>query len=233
MVLGTFRRDHVVEQAAAAAGLPILDGYSPAGAVVARGVRFANGVFVEAHQAPSPDPSGPPPLLGLSGSVDAAEALAERHGWRVSVQRRPEDLAVPAEPWSILSFRRRQGALSSLFVIDYVAGATAAPDFAGPLYIVASTPDRGPRLQRVWLAVAEIQGAIRDLTRLGFAPGGVVRSTVAPHAGWLLRGQRGDVVLHEAGEGPEGITRFDIEPGHRAGARVVEPAPGLVMVLGR
>ena len=125
----------------------MLDAWAPGGVVRARGVRFANGPFLDIHSAES----GSGALVLLSGPLAEAEALAERQGWR-AVARRREDAPVEARPpWSILAFRRGQGALSHLAVIDYEvdpAGYLLA-EYDQPLLARAATPAHGPRLTRV------------------------------------------------------------------------------------
>lgn len=216
VVVWTPERDAVLEALSAATGLPILDGYAPEGRVQARGVRFANGPFLDVHAAPEHGPV----LLGVGGRLADAEALAERQGWRARVG------AGQDEPWDILSFRRGQGVLSQLFVIDYrLDQVVTRPVFNRGLY--HQPPSGGPPLARVWIAAADVEGASRDLEALGFAARGEVRSGVAPFVGRLHRGARGDVMVCP---GEDAVVRVDA-PGD-ADLRVIALGPKLTAVVG-
>lgn len=195
-------RDGALERLSAATGLPILEGFAPDGRRVARGVRFSNGPFLDVHQA---DGEGAP-FLGLSGELAASEALAGRQGWRTRTQLRRHE--PDAEPWSILSFRRGQGVLSAMFVIDYARDADAwtSPIFNGGLYHLAAGP--GAALRRVWLTAADTGEAGRALEAMGFVPEGEARSSVAPFAGRTYRGGRAEVVV---APGEDAVARFDID----------------------
>jgi hypothetical protein len=196
VVVWTAERDVALEALAAATGLPILEGYAPEGRLQARGVRFANGPFLDVHEAPGHGPV----FMGLGGRLADAEALAERQGWRVRVG------AGPDEPWDMLSFRKDQGLLTQLFVIDYrLEQVTALPVFNRGLYHLP--PAGGPRLARVWIAAADGARAAGDLAALGFEASGEVRSEAAPFEGRLYRGSRGDVVVC-AGE--DAVVRIDV-----------------------
>lgn len=217
VVVWTPDRDAALGALSAATGLPILDGYAPEGRVRACGVRFANGPFLDVHDALEPGPV----LMGLGGRVADAEALAGRQGWRVRVG------AGQDEPWDILSFRKDQGVLSHLFVIDYRPDQVVTrPVFNRGLYHLP--PTGGPPLARVWIAAADVEGASRDLSALGFAAAGEVRSSLAPFAGRLHRGARGDVVLCS---GKDAVLRIDA-PGDGP-LQVVALGPRLTAVVGR
>ena len=47
IALWTRRRDELLAALCDAAGMGVIDGYAPGGRVVARGVRFANGPFLD------------------------------------------------------------------------------------------------------------------------------------------------------------------------------------------
>jgi hypothetical protein len=196
VVVWTSDRDAALSALSAATGLPILEGYAPEGRLQARGVRFANGPFLDVHEAPGHGPV----FMGLGGRLADAEALAERQGWRVKVG------AGPDEPWDMLSFRKDQGLITQLFVIDYrLEQVTALPAFNRGLYHLP--PTGGPPLARVWIAAADVARAGADLAALGFEDGGEVRSIATPFAGRLYRGSRGDVVVC-AGE--DAVVRIDV-----------------------
>lgn len=217
VVVWTADRDAALAALSAATGLPVLEGYAPEGRLQAKGVRFANGPFLDVHEAPGQGPV----FMGLGGSVAAAEALAARQGWRVRVG------AGPDEPWDMLSFRKDQGLLSQLFVLDYrLEQVTGSAAFNRGLYHLP--PAGGPPLSRVWIAAADVARAGRDLAALGFTDGGEVRSAAAPFGGRLWRGGRADVVVC-AGE--DAVARIDV-PTDRALTEVAL-GPKLRAVVGR
>lgn len=217
VVVWTPDRDAVVEALSAATGLPVLDGYAPEGRLQAKGVRFANGPFLDVHEAPGQGPV----FMGLGGRLADAEALAEHQGWRYRVG------AGHDEPWDMLSFRKDQGLVNQLFVIDYrLEQVTALPAFNRGLYHLP--PTGGPELARVWIAAADVERAGRDLEALGFEAGGAVSSQVAPFEGRLWRGSRGDVVVCA---GADGVVRIDA-PSEGALAEVAL-GPKLRAVVGR
>ena len=217
----TADRDGALERLSDAVGLPILEGFAPDGQRVARGVRFSNGPFIDVHQAEMEGPA----LLGLSGEITGAEALAERQGWRARMER-PLD-GPDASPWSMLSFRRGQGVLSQMFVIDYASDpdAWSSPIFHGGLYHHPASP--GARLRQVWLAVADIVEAGRALQAMGFEPAGEARSSVAPHGGQTYRGEVADLVLTS---GEDAVIRFDVEV--EGPLQVVRIGAGVTAVVG-
>lgn len=217
VVVWTADRDAALAALSAATGLPILEGYAPQGRVQARGVRFANGPFLDVHEAPGHGPV----FMGLGGRVADAETLAAREGWRAKVG------AGHDEPWDMLSFRKDQGLVSQLFVLDYrLAQVEALPAFNRGLY--HRPPAGGPPLERVWIAATDMDRAGADLAALGFEHEGEVRSAAAPFAGRRYRGARGDVVVC-AGE--DAVVRLDVA----ADGPLAEVAlgPKLTAVVGR
>lgn len=207
LALWTAERDRLVERLAEVSGHPALDGYAPEGRVAAQGVRFAGGAFVDVHEA-TPDSAGHV-LLGLRGDIDAAARLAAAQGWGFRAVGWRE--AGDGSPWSMLSFRRRQGLLSLMFVIDYAQEpeAWASPVFDRPLYRASSAPASGASLGRVWLQTADLTASSRVLEALGFVAAGEVSSAYPPGEGRLFRGVAGDLVL---APGPDdGIVRFDLD----------------------
>lgn len=196
VVVWTPDRDAVLAALAAATGLPVLEGYAPEGRLQARGVRFANGPFLDVHAAPDQGPV----FMGLGGRLADAEALAVRQGWRAKAG------AGPDEPWDMLSFRKDQGLISQLFVIDYrPEQVEALPAFNRGLYHLP--PNGGPELARVWIAAADVARAGTDLEALGFEDGGDVRSAAAPFEGRLYRGARGEVAVCA---GADAVVRVDV-----------------------
>jgi len=214
-------RDGALDRLSAAAGLPILEGFAPDGRRVARGVRFSNGPFLDVHQAQAEGSV----RLGLSGDVAAAEALAGQRGWRTRTALRGDEPDV--EPWSILSFRRGQGVLSAMFVIDYAQTPEAwtSPIFNGGLYHLPA--GRGPALRRAWLTANNPTEAGRALEALGFIPDSEARSPIAPYTGRTYRGGRADIVL---GGGEDAVMRFDVDGD--GPQQVIEIGPRLIAVVG-
>ena len=153
-------RDEACVRLSQLTGLPILDGWAPDGLVRSRGVRFGNGPFLDVH---TPDSGEGPAAALLSGSLAEAEALAAREGWSCVADRAELAPAAVRPPWSLLMFKRGQGVLTHLGVIDYAADPKDWPvrPYAGKLFEFQSRRSAGARLDRVWIgpggAVAERQ----------------------------------------------------------------------------
>ena len=224
VVIRTPGRDALVERVAKLSRRPVLDGYRPGGEVMSRGVRFANGPFLDVFQAEA----GVPALI-LQGSIAAVETLAVARDWAFRSHRR-EAIADPAadQPWSMLMFQRGQGLLTQISLIEYAADPApwALPAFSGALYPPDAPPDQGARLRRVWLGASDLNRAAADLIALGFSAAGPVVSDFAPHAGTLFRGSRADLVLFP---GTDGVARLDIDG---AAPQRVELTPDLALVCG-
>jgi hypothetical protein len=224
VVIQTPEREAVAAAIAQAAGLPLLTGYSIAGVVQSSGVRFANGPFLDIFHTPQAGTA-----LILAGAVDEAEALARTHAWGVRLLRRDDAPAdTPVFPWSMALFKRNQGLLTRISIIDYETdpAAWADADFQGALYRPAR--HSGARLNRVWLGAQEVAKAGRDLAALGYAPSETVTSTFWPYAGRRMTGPAADLVVFEAGE--ETVARLDIETGAGTAQEVVlTGAPRVVL----
>jgi hypothetical protein len=110
-------------------------------------VRFANGPFLDIHSAES----GRGVIVILEGPLEEAERLAAGQGWRAVAHRRDDAPAEARPPWSILAFRRGQGALSHLAVIDYEVDPVGYPlaEYDQPLLARSTAPTEGPRLARI------------------------------------------------------------------------------------
>ncbi|MDO8800530.1 hypothetical protein [Phenylobacterium sp.] len=224
VVIRTPGRDALVEKVARLSARPVLEGYRPGGEVVSRGVRFANGPFLDVFG----EEAGAPALI-LQGPIAALEAVATKREWVFHSYPR-EAITDPADdqPWSMLMFRRGQGLLTQISAIEYAKDPApwAMPAFSGPLYPPDTPPDQGARLRRVWLGAQDLNRAAADLMALGFVVAGPVASDFAPHAGTLFRGSRADLVLFP---GPDGVARIDIDG--REPQRV-ELTPDLALVCG-
>lgn len=225
IVIQTLDREAFVAEIAARAGLPILQGYAPDGVVQSSGVRFANGPFLDVFATPEPGTA-----VILRGEVDAAEVLARERDWAGRYLRRADRRAgEPDFPWSMALFRRGQGLLTRIGVIEYDAAAEAwsRPDFSGLLYRPELAGEAGARLARVWLSTQDIARAARDLAALGYVRAGDWSSAFAPHAGVLFTGPAANLVLCE---GPEAVVRLDIAAGAGPPLELTPPgAPRLVL----
>lgn len=134
-----------------ATGLAVLRGWTPGGEVRSWGVRFAGGRFLDIRSE-----AVSPALLGLAGPIDELEREAALRAWRVKVFRleNPPAPYLPP-PWSVAAFRKGQGALSALFVIEYRPDdpVWAQREYSGELFRAAGDPP--VRLERVTLAAPE------------------------------------------------------------------------------
>ncbi|WP_300577482.1 hypothetical protein [Phenylobacterium sp.] len=229
----TDQRDQLLNVLADAASLGIMDGYAPAGNLAARGVRFANGPFLDVHQADAPAPDGGRPfhrLVGLNGDIDQLERQVTAAGLRAKAARRAEAANPSLEaPWDLLSFRRGQGLASQMFVIAYHPGAPAPLDFDSPLYDPAG-PGAGPAvLSRVWLPEADLETAQGALAVLGARPLGPVRSRRPPYEGLAFDLGPTQLILASPW-GPPLALRLDIEAGG-AGSHGLTPLPEIMLAL--
>lgn len=173
IAIATPRRDAILADLVRHTGLSPLDGYAPGGQVAARGLRFANGPFLDIHQAPVPTEGTAPAaacLIGLEGDVDAAEHLAHAQGWRVVADRRRDSDEAQGDvaPWSLLSFRRRQGLLSAVFVIQYHHEAHTSAVYDRPLYRPPSEAAGAAILQGLAICVDDPEVEGQSLQALGF-----------------------------------------------------------------
>jgi hypothetical protein len=150
--------DGLADSISEATGLPVLRGWTPGGERISRGVRFANGPFLDIFPAAEPQPSP----VGLGGSVEAVHALGEARGWRLAGEQE-----AAAFPWKLAAFKRKQGALSALFVIDYhrEAEAWADEEFSGPLFDPASSQTGAARL--VGVQITDSDPRREDIQALG------------------------------------------------------------------
>jgi hypothetical protein len=217
-------RDGFVTALAQAAGLSPRVGYAPGGEVASRGVRFANGVFLDVFAAPEPSAA-----LILGAPIEDVAAQAEARGWAFRLLGEGESPEPGYDPpWSMLLFRRGQGLLTGISVIDYAPRGSARwaqADFAGELYDPALRD--APSLARVWLGCADFEVAADQLQGLGYAPAGEVVSAFPPGTGRRFRGPGADLVLCE---GADAVLRLDIEGVEGAERELVVPgAPRMVL----
>ena len=200
-------RDGWCDRLAESTGLPVLDGWSPDGGLWSRGVRFANGPFLDIHNPP-PDEEPPPPSVLLRGSLAEAETLAGQRSWRFKASRRSDAQPDQASPWSLGYFSRGQGVLSRIGLIEYeVDPATCGnPEYSVPLFALRSASGSGARLDRVWMGVEDEDAAGLELCALGFTPVGEVRAP-PDRVGRRFAHTVCDLVLFQ---GQDGVSRLDI-----------------------
>lgn len=232
IAIWTDQRDGLLNSVADAAHLEIMDGYAPGGVLAARGVRFANGPFLDVHQVgPGPEDGRPfHRLIGLNGDIDQVEHRVTAAGLRAKAARRAEAAHPEREaPWDLLSFRKGQGLASQMFVIAYHPGAPTSPDFASPLYDPAG-PGGGPAvLSRVWLPEADPEAAQAVLAALGARPLGPVESRLPPYEGMAYDLGPSQLVLAKPW-GPPLALRLDIQT-EDARPRVFAPLPEVMVAL--
>lgn len=223
VVISTSDRDAIVAQIATATGLQALRGYAEGGEAVSLGVRFANGPFLDIFVSPEPSTA-----LIVQGTMDATEALATKQDWAARIGRRestPESEII--FPWSMAFFRRGQGLLTTIGVIEYATDPQAwvSDDFSGTLYKPGVTT--GSTLDRVWLATDDLTRAERDLKALGYEVDGELSSEFWPRQGLRFRGQGADLVL---ASGATGVVRLDINNGGGpASELILAEAPRLIL----
>lgn len=142
-----------------ATGLPVLRGWTPQGVMRSRGVRFANGPFLDIFEAQEPRPVH----LGLRGDMALAERLAQTRGWRARNPKEDDHF-----PWRLMTFRRDQGALSTLFVIDYdlTSPAWQTEEFSGELFRPESAGP-GAVLKQICLGAPDGAADITELRPAG------------------------------------------------------------------
>jgi hypothetical protein len=225
VVIRTPDREALVAGIAEATGLSALQGYATGPEIHSGGVRFANGPFLDIFSSQTLGTA-----LILAGSVDNAERLAASNGWAARMGRREATPpGQPLYPWSMAHFRRGQGLLTQVGVIQYAADPEAwtDPDYTGDLYNPGMELDACASLSRVWMSAQDVARAERDLAVLGYLFSDEMTSAYWPHAGRRLSGLGADLVLFE---GPDGVARLDIATG-TGSPREIAPhaAPRLVL----
>lgn len=168
IVVRTPHREDVVRDLAARTGLPLLDGFSEEQHLRSRGVRFGDGPFFDVFDWP-PERKPFSPVVAIEDEIARVAEIADAQGW-ANVIHRPEDAPEPVRPhWTTLSFRRGQGIVSSIFVIQYVRVVRPATPYRGFLY----DPDYGvrekARFGRVVMGAADVNAAARALGALGWS----------------------------------------------------------------
>lgn len=233
IAIWTDQRDELLRVIADVTQLRIIDGYAPGGTLVARGVRFANGPFLDVHQIGAPRPDGGRPfhrLVGLNGDISQVERRVTAAGLRAKAARRAEAAQPELEaPWDLLSFRKDQGLASQMFVIAYQPGAPTLSDFESPLYDPTGPGAGLAVLSRVWLPEADPEAARTVLDTLDARPLGPVQSGQPPHEGMAFDLGPTQLVLAKPW-GPPLALRLDIQT-EGAKPRVLTPLPEVMVSL--
>lgn len=148
-------------------GVAILEGYKAENGVYSAGVRFRNGPFVDVFDWPRNKPPFTP-LLAFEGEIAKAQTVATKFGWDAQLQLRNHIPHQHRPPWSILSFRRGQGPVSSVFVIEYEDAPEAwdVDVYRGPLYERRNEPNGSFELNKVVINAADITEAALQLEAL-------------------------------------------------------------------
>lgn len=135
LVLRTPHRSALLADIKSQFQLSTLEGFRDGAAGYSKGVRFGNGPFLDVFSWPKDKPSFSP-LVALSGDLARAERIATRRGWSTKLHRRIDIPIMQRPPWSTLSFRRGQGLISSVFIIEYEEAPEAwrGDQYQGALY---------------------------------------------------------------------------------------------------
>lgn len=232
IAIWTDQRDGLLNDLAGVASLQIMDGYAPGGIPAARGVRFANGPFLDVHQV-GPGPEGGRPfhrLIGLNGDIGQLERQVTAAGLRAKAARRAEATNPHLEaPWDLLSFRKGQGLASQMFVIAYHPGAPTPPEFVRPLYDPTGLGAGPAMLSRVWLPETDQEAARTVLDALGAEPLGPVTSRLPPYEGTAYSLGAVQLVLAKPWGAPLAL-RLDLKT-EGARSRVLTPLPEVMVSL--
>jgi hypothetical protein len=143
LVVRTPRRRQFVSHLADRFQLQALQGFRSGGKVLSEGVKFGNGPFLDVFDWPLHKPSFDP-LVAVEANLAKAQEAAQAYGLESQLHRRDDFDPDQRPPWSILSFTRGQGLISSIFIIEYedTPEAWQNDQFSGALY------DRSPKNYR-------------------------------------------------------------------------------------
>lgn len=167
-------------------GLPALEGYADGAQKISSGFRFSNGPFLDIFPL-LPGSSRRRPLIGLQGDIGSVSEIADKNGWQTVIHKREDTAETGRPPWSTLSFRRGQGLLSSIFVIEYAndPGAWNNPDFSGPLYTGSFSSDHSAALERVILQCEHLEEAQQQLAAIAGKPVALLELQAGPANGFV------------------------------------------------
>ncbi len=171
IVLRSPHRETLVSDLAKRARLSVLDGFKESGQVRSQGLRFANGPFLDVFDWPADKPAFSP-LLALEGDIDRSEAIAKRNGWVCNRMFRNAFPPQDRPPWSMLSFGRGQGVVSSIFIIEYETDAQAwsVENFAGDLYKRSRQAEAGADLCGITIQCDDLSLAQTQMDALAQEP---------------------------------------------------------------
>jgi hypothetical protein len=115
--------------------LQVLQGFRSGDEVLSEGVKFGNGPFLDVFDWPLHKPSFEP-LVAVEANLAKAQEAAQAYGLESRLHRRDDFDPDQRPPWSILSFTRGQGLISSIFIIEYedTPEAWQNDQFNGALY---------------------------------------------------------------------------------------------------
>ncbi|MEM7687516.1 MAG: hypothetical protein AAF291_00710 [Pseudomonadota bacterium] len=152
-------------------GFKVLPGFKWNDQLLSEGVRFSNGPFIDVFDWP---PAKAPfkPLLAIEADLADAEGAAQKQGWSFRVFRHRDVPVDERPPWSILSFTRGQGLVSSLFLIEYEDDPEAwrNKQFSGLLYERSDRHRSSVELTSVEILSADVSESMSQLDKLAAAP---------------------------------------------------------------
>ena len=148
----------------------MLPGFQWNNQLLSEGVRFSNGPFIDVFDWPQEkDPFTP--LLAIEAGLASAEIAAKKQGWRFHIFRRGEMPVDERPPWSIISFPRGQGLVSSLFIIEYEDSPEAWQNeqFGGLLYKKSNEHSSAVELSGIELLCTDVSTSLSQLDKLTVA----------------------------------------------------------------
>lgn len=171
IVLRSPHREALLADLADRFALRLLEGYRTDNGAHSAGVRFRNGPFLDVFDWPR-DKLSFTPLLALEGEIAKAQSVATKFGWVAQLHLRNDIPIQHRPPWSTLSFKRGQGLISSIFVIEYEDAPQAwhLDQYRGALYDRLSEPNGRSELNKVVIRAADIPNAAAQFEALSGAP---------------------------------------------------------------
>jgi hypothetical protein len=165
------QRSRLVGQLSTDHGLQVLPGFRWDDQLLSEGVRFSNGPFIDVFDWPRLKAPFEP-LLAIEADLASAEIAAKKQGWNFHVSMRHQAPFNERPPWSILSFSRGQGFVSSLFIIEYDDSPDAWQNeqFCGLLYRRSNEHKSAAELTSIEVLSADASTCLAQLDKLGLAP---------------------------------------------------------------
>ena len=164
-------RSRLVGQLSTDHGFQVLPGFRWNDQLLSEGVRFSNGPFIDVFDWPQMKAPFEP-LLAIEADLASAEIAARKQGWSLHVSMRHQAPVAERPPWSILSFSRGQGFVSSLFIIEYDDSPDAWQNeqFCGLLYRRSNEHESAAELASIEVLTADASTSLAQLDKLGLAP---------------------------------------------------------------